>query len=392
MSAQMTAAHMTPAVEARSGIVIVTHEFAPFRGGAAIYSQELAAAIHRARRPVEVWAPDYAGRAREDALTFPVVRLRGGGSLQSADMFQFTQELMARGQRLESATVLLTSVGAHLAFMVMAALGRMKCRRVFSLLHGSEVLRFQGNVFWRFGARRFFPRVARVLTVSQFSKSLIDRSFLSSLVGEVLIAPCACSTAAMRSCPPVDRSDGKIRVLTLARVHPRKGQLDTARALARLPSEMRGRIIYQVGGDGDASYLRQVETTCRDAGIAFEHLGEINPDTLAPTYQQCDIFAMTSRSLPRSVEGFGIAYLEAGFHGKPAVGYRSGGASEAIVDGETGLLVNEGDLTGLADALHRLVTDVALRRKLGEAGRSHPAKFNWDATARIVLSVLENVP
>jgi phosphatidyl-myo-inositol dimannoside synthase len=388
----MTAAQMTPAVEARSGIVIVTHEFAPFRGGAAIYSQELAAAMHWAGRPVEVWAPDYAGRAREDAFTFPVVRLRGGGSLRAADMFQLTQELMARGRQLESATVLLTSVGAHLAFMVLAVLSRMKCRRVFSLLHGSEVLRFQGDVFWRFGARRLFPRIESVLTVSQFSKSLIDRSFLSSLVGEVTIAPCACSTAAMRSCPPVDRGDGKIRVLTLARVHPRKGQLDTARALALLPSETHGRIVYQVGGKGDSRYLRQVETTCRDAGIAFEHLGEITPDSLAPTYQQCDIFAMTSRSLPRSVEGFGIAYLEAGFHGKPVVGYRSGGAAEAIVDGETGLLVNEGDLTGLADGLRRLVTDAALRRKLGEAGRNHAARFSWDATARIVLASLENTP
>jgi glycosyltransferase involved in cell wall biosynthesis len=390
MSVQMTAAHMTPAAETKPGIVIVTHEFAPFRGGAAVYSQELADAIHRAGRAVEVWAPDYAGSAAKDAFAFPVVRLRAGGSLRAADMFQFTQELMARGQRLELATVLLTSVGAHVAFMALALLGRMKCRRVFSLLHGSEVLRFQGDIFWRFGARRLFPRVAGVLTVSQFSKSLIDRSFLSSLVGEVAIAPCASSTAAMRSCPPADRSDGKIRVLTLARVHPRKGQLDTARALALLPSEMHGRIVYQVGGKGDTSYLRQVETTCRDTGIAFEHLGEINPESLAPTYQQCDIFAMASRSLPKSVEGFGIAYLEAGFHGKPVVGYRSGGASEAIVDGETGLLVNEGDLTALAAALQRLVTDLALRRKLGEAGRNHAASFSWDATARIVLSVLES--
>jgi phosphatidyl-myo-inositol dimannoside synthase len=383
---------MTPTADAKQGIVIITHEFAPFRGGAAIYSQELADAIHRAGRTVEVWAPDYTGCAAGDAFAFPVVRLRAGGSLRSADMIQFTQELMARGDRLESATVLLTSVGSHITFMALAALGRMKCRRVFSLLHGSEVLRFQSNIFWRFGARRLFPRVERVFTVSQFSKSLIDRSFLSSMVGEVAIAPCACSTAAMRSCRTVERNDGKIRVLTLARVHPRKGQLDTARALALLPLEMRERIIYQVGGKGDSDYLGQVETTCRAAGIAFEHLGEINPESLAPSYQQCDIFAMTSRSLPRSVEGFGIAYLEAGFHGKPVVGYRSGGAAEAIVDGGTGLLVNEGDVTGLSEALRRLVTDEASRRRLGEAGRSHAATFSWDATASVVLSVLDGAP
>ena len=96
---------------------------------------------------------------------------------------------------------------------------------------------------------------------------------------------------------------------------------------------------------------------------------------------------MTSRSLPRSVEGFGIAYLEAGFHGKPVVGYRSGGAAEAIVDGETGLLVEEGNITALAGAFQRLVTHAALRQRLGEGGRRHATRFSWDATARIVMEV-----
>ncbi len=193
----------------------------------------------------------------------------------------------------------------------------------------------------------------------------------------------------MRPCGVAARHDGRIRVLTLARVHPRKGQLDTARALARLPAEFRSRIIYQIGGIGDASYLRQVEAVCREAGVSFEHLGQINPDTLAVTYHQCDICAMTSRSLPKSVEGFGISYLEAGFHGKPVVGYRSGGAVEAVVDGETGLLVNEGDVPALTDAFQRLLADSALRQRLGEGGRRHAARFSWDATARIVISSVE---
>jgi glycosyltransferase involved in cell wall biosynthesis len=190
----------------------------------------------------------------------------------------------------------------------------------------------------------------------------------------------------MRPCGGAVRDDGRIRILTLARVHPRKGQLDTARALARLPAEFRSRIVYQIGGIGDTPYLRQVEAVCREAGVGFEHLGQINPDTLAGTYHQCDICAMTSRSLPKSVEGFGISYLEAGFHGKPVVGYLSGGAVEAVVDGETGLLVNEGDIAALADAFQRLLVDSALRQRLGDGGRRHAARFSWDVMAGIVLS------
>ena len=375
---------MTPAASAKPRIVIVTHEFAPFRGGVATYSAELAAALHRAGQAVEVWAPDYGALGAREKLEFPVVRLRAGGSLGFWDMVQFVRQLVARQAHLEPVTVLLTSVGAHMAFMILTPLGRLKCRRILSLLHGSEVLRFERNPFWRFWARRFFPRVACVLTVSRFSRSLIERSFLSSLVQQIVIAPCSCSTSATQSVPLPKPNDDKIRVLTLARVHPRKGQLDTAQALALLPPELRSKVIYQVGGKGDVEYLRRVEQTCRNAGVAFDYRGEIT-DTLASTYQQCDIFAMTSRTLPRSVEGFGITYLEAGFHGKPVVGYRSGGAAEAVVDGETGLLVEEGDVAALAKALRQLVTDPSLRQRLGEGGRRHAASFSWDTTARIVM-------
>ena len=380
---------MTAAPQPKSKMVICTHEFFPFRGGAATYSEELAAALHRAGEDVEVWAPDCGGLGAVDGFEFPVVRLPAGGSLRFGDMIRFAVQIAARRKQLEEATVVLTSVGAHMVFMVLVPLGRVKCRRVLSVLHGSEILRFQKNGFWKFWARRFFPRVECVLTVSKYSHSLIERSFLSPLARRIVITPCACSTAAMRPCGAAARNDDKIRVLTLARVHPRKGQLDTARALARLPAESRSRIVYQIGGIGDTSYLRQVAAVCREAGVAFEHLGQINPDTLASTYHQCDICAMTSRSLPKSVEGFGISYLEAGYHGKPVVGYRSGGAVEAVVDGETGLLVNEGDISALADAFRRLLADSALRQRLGEGGRRHAAKFSWDATARVIKSGLE---
>jgi len=380
---------MTPAPQPKPRIVICTHEFSPFRGGVATYSEELAGALKRAGETVEVWAPDCGDREAVGEFGFPVVRLRAGGSLQFGDRIRFAVQVAARRKQLEEATVVLTSVGAHMTFLVLVPLGLVKCRRVLSVLHGSEVLRFQRSGFWKFWARRFFPRVDCVFTVSKYSQSLLEQSFLSPLVRRIVIAPGACSAAAMRPCGATAHSDGKIRVLTLARVHPRKGQLDTARALVRLPAELRSRIVYQIGGIGDVSYLRQVEVVCREASIGFEHLGQINPETLAMTYHQCDICAMTSRSLPTSVEGFGISYLEAGFHGKPVVGYRSGGAVEAVVDGETGLLVEEGDITALAAAFRRLLADPALRQQLGAGGRRHAAGFNWDATARTIASVLE---
>jgi phosphatidylinositol alpha-1,6-mannosyltransferase len=268
----------------------------------------------------------------------------------------------------------------------LQALHLVRPGRVLSLLYGSEVLRFQQNPFCRWLARRFFCRADEVATISQFSKSLIARSGLLPASQNIIIAPCACSSAAARPVAATNAKDNKIRILTLARIDQRKGQLDTACALAALPSDLRNKIIYQIGGCGDIRYQHAVEKVCRDAGVAFEFFGSIDPDRLPALYKECDIYAMTSRVLRRSVEGFGITYLEAGFHGKPVVGYRSAGAIEAVIDGETGLLVAEGDIGGLTDAFARLISDSELRDRLGRKGREHAARFSWDATARILLT------
>src|SRR5690242_18647088 len=102
---------MTQAAKPTARIVIVTHEFAPFRGGAATYSEELATALHRAGRAVEVWAPDSGRRVHDEAFAFPVVRLRAGGSLRFGHQMQLAWRLSLRRKQLAGATVLLTSVG-----------------------------------------------------------------------------------------------------------------------------------------------------------------------------------------------------------------------------------------------------------------------------------------
>ncbi len=378
-----------PPAGAPPKLIIVTHEFAPFRGGVATYVEEVAGAIHQLGAAVEVWAPDYGTLAAAETFSCPVVRLRSGGSLRIGHVAQLARELAARRALLEPATVVLASVGAHLAMMQLAPVGLARGGRVVSLLHGSEVLRFEGNPLWRRLARNFYRRVDAVVTVSEFSRALIGKSFLAPLVGEVAMARCACSSAAARTVAARRADDGKVRVFTLARIHPRKGQVDTARALGRLPEELRARIIYQVGGTGDADYLKKIEQSCREGGVAFEYLGAITEDALAAAYAQCDIFAMTSRSLARSVEGFGITYLDAGFHGKPVVGYRSGGVAEAVVDGETGLLVDEGDLAALAGAFEKLIADRELRERLGAGGRKHVQGFSWAATGMVFMRLSE---
>ena len=80
------------------------------------------------------------------------------------------------------------------------------------------------------------------------------------------------------------------------------------------------------------------------------------------------------------MEGFGIVFLEANACGKPVIGARSGGIPDAIVDGETGLLVEPDDEAGLANALTALLSDPARCQALGAAGRQRVEQIcTWDA-------------
>ena len=96
-------------------------------------------------------------------------------------------------------------------------------------------------------------------------------------------------------------------------------------------------------GVGEEAYRREIEAACREGGVRCEFLGALDDAALARVYASATVYAQASRTLPQSVEGFGISFLEASFHGCPVAAYRSGGVEEAVGDGETGLLVPEGD-------------------------------------------------
>ena len=87
------------------------------------------------------------------------------------------------------------------------------------------------------------------------------------------------------------------------------------------------------------------------------------------------------------MEGFGIVFLEAGACGKPVIGGRSGGVEDAIVEGETGFLVDPMDGHQIADRLIRLLTDAPLSRAMGDKGRLRAEGLTWDHAARRVLQL-----
>jgi len=369
-------------------MIILTHEYEPFHGGVATYCSQLARHIAEAGHPLEVWAPNFSQShpSRPDTDPLQVRRLDCPGNLKIPALIKLAQAVWRDRERLRGKFLLLPSVGAQMVVSVLSLLPGWPRPRLGILWHGSEILRFQRNPLWRVVCGRMFGKADAFFAASFFVQKMARRSPLVPLGQEVTLVPCAPGAHAYH--PPAPRAQdpiGRIRILTLARLHPRKGQLQTIRALAQLPPDLKSKIVYQVAGAGKPRYLKKIRKSCAKAGIPLEYLGAVPDSQLSSVYAQCDIYAMTSVSLSNSIEGFGITYLEAGLQSKPVIAHRSGGVEGAVIHDKTGLLVDEGNVGELTRAFASLISNPSLRKSLGEGNFQHASGFSWKRSAEILV-------
>jgi phosphatidylinositol alpha-1,6-mannosyltransferase len=157
-------------------------------------------------------------------------------------------------------------------------------------------------------------------------------------------------------------------MVSLCRLVPRKG-IDTV--LEALPAIFKAvpEVQYIVAGDGPDR--TRLERLAERLGVTplVRFLGLVPDDQVAPLLHMADVFVMPAREERPDVEGFGLVFLEANACGTPVIGSTSGGIPDAVVDGETGLLVPPLAPGPLADAAIRLLNDADLRGRLGRAGR-----------------------
>jgi phosphatidylinositol alpha-1,6-mannosyltransferase len=175
-------------------------------------------------------------------------------------------------------------------------------------------------------------------------------------------------------------------VLAVGRFIPRKGHLRLVRALARVHEQVPNVHLVMVGRGPTRDACLEA---AKEMGMgAFVHCpGYLDDGDVAALYHTCTLFALPNGEDGRGqVEGFGLVFAEAGAYGKPVVAGRSGGATDAVVDAETGILVDPEDLDAIADAIIAILTHPERARTMGEAGRRRvESELNWDAFATGVL-------
>jgi phosphatidylinositol alpha-1,6-mannosyltransferase len=171
-------------------------------------------------------------------------------------------------------------------------------------------------------------------------------------------------------------------IASYSRLVPRKGMDVLIRAAALVKDEIPN-LQVAIGGSGrDRERLERLAKTL-DAPVVF--LGRVSDDALPGWLAASDLMVMACRSrwMGLEQEGFGIVFVEAAACGVPVVAGRSGGSHDAVVDGETGVIIdNPNDARTVADAILGLYRDPELRRRMGEAGRRHAVEvFDWRVLA-----------
>ncbi len=184
-------------------------------------------------------------------------------------------------------------------------------------------------------------------------------------------------------------------VLTIGELKERKGHhvsipafLEAARAHPDVHLLVVGR-----HAQGDAYFeARRAEIRAAGMEARVRFLGNVSEQEKLALLAHAEAFLLTPvTSAEGGFEAFGLVYLEANACGVPAVGTRGSGAEDAILDGETGLLADRDDPSGVAARLSRLLGDAELRHRLGAGGRRFAAANDWEHTAAEITALYDQL-
>jgi glycosyltransferase involved in cell wall biosynthesis len=226
-----------------------------------------------------------------------------------------------------------------------------------------------------------------IVTISNYSIEKILKNY-DVFRGKIRLVPNGVDIDKFQPTPPdseFKRSlglDGKPCVLFVGNLVPRKGLSFLLEAAKNVTKQVKD-ATFLVVGDGPQKLGLQNQIKKLELTQNFLFMGNVKDNQLPKIYNAADLFV-----LPSIQEGQGIVLLEAQACGKPVVAFDIGGVNEAVLDGKTGLLAKRGSVADLGDALLKLLSDEALRQKMGSEGRSFVNQnFSWNLCAQRMLKV-----
>jgi phosphatidylinositol alpha-1,6-mannosyltransferase len=352
-------------------ILFVTQTFLPETGGIPALMTGLVQALTVHGHPAEVYCRAsrlHAVKAFDASRRYPVHRFGGAKFWRRWQMGKAVTRRIRQG----GVTTLIVDNWKILADLPGGAL---KSVQVICLAHGNE---YAGRSVDKHGIIRSLARANGVVANSEFTAGLV-RPFAGKTPVTVVLPGIT---------PPPGARAGDVsqafsqRLLCMTRLEARKGLDQLIGAVAALKS-VYPRISLDIVGHGeDLGRLTELASSLGMKNRVQFH-GTVSDTARTELIRQARAFVMPNRN-GEGVDGFPMAFLEAAALGVPGIAGRAGGAGDAVLDGETGLIIDGEDIDALTDALRRLLNDDGLHRRLGEAAQARFwSDFAWsEAVAR----------
>jgi glycosyltransferase involved in cell wall biosynthesis len=238
----------------------------------------------------------------------------------------------------------------------------------------------------------------RVIATDEATRGEV-RALLGVPDSRIVVLPNGLDLRALRAATPADpravvqKALGEVVarapfvLLSVGRLEAYKGLLDTVEALSRLQAAdaLPSGWAFVIAGEGPlASTLEKAALPLRPHVV---RAGRVTDALLHALYEICDVFVHATR-----YEGSSLVTLEAMAHARPVVATRAGGIPDKVLPGETGWLVEPGDVAGLADAIAESATDAARRARFGGAGQKRlEERFLWPVIAARTVALYDEL-
>ena len=356
--------------------LVITNDFPPRAGGIQAFVHSLASRLPADE--VVVYASSWKGAGAFDAAqAFPVVRHASSLLLPTPAVLRRARDIAAA----EGCDRVWFGAAAPLGLLARG----LDLSRSVASTHGHEV-------GWALlpGARQVLGRIGRDVDVVTYLGEY-TRARLAPVVPRLERLPSGVDTSVFF--PGSGGAEVRARhglgdrpvVVCVSRLVPRKGQDVLIQAMPQIRRRVPDAALLIVGG---GPYLQKLQAMAsKDVVIT----GSVPWQELPAHYDAGDVFAMPCRTRRGGleVEGLGIVFLEASATGLPVVAGRSGGSPDAVLEGESGYVVDGRSVSAVADAVAGLLEDPARAKAMGAAGRAWVEReWRWDVLAGRLRQIL----
>ena len=371
-------------------IIITTQCFAPKIGGIESLMTGMAEAMTNAGKEVLVLA-DGQDHENDQNTNYKIRRFSGWKPIRRIKKAKYLEKI-CKNKKVE---IIYADSWKSVEYV------KKKGKKILVLAHGTEIPKQYWTLMQdilRFKKNRIinsYKNVFKIIANSNYTRDLMNASLKINFEKIKIIHPGIdvykdfISRNDEENVKKIINGRSPI-ITTLARVEERKGHKFIINAISKFQTDYPD-LLYLIAGKGP--YLQEIKNYVRklslDKNVVF--LGWITEPEKSLILKNSDIFAMTPTTVGESVEGFGMAFIDAAFHGVPSVGSKSGGISDAIIDNETGLLAETGNQADISEKLKLLLDNRQLRIKLGQKGRQIAEdQYSWNKKILEYLEAAKN--